>query len=54
MATIDTGEPLAVAVVEAIQSGDIPALQRLLAEHPGLAEWLRARGARAAAELHTS
>jgi hypothetical protein len=37
VATIDTQEPLAVAVVEAIQSGEIPALQRLLDEHPGLA-----------------
>ena len=37
MATIDTQEPLAVAVVEAIQSGEVPALQRLLHEHPGLA-----------------
>ena len=37
MATIDTQEPLAVAVVEAIQSGEVPALQRLLDEHPGLA-----------------
>ncbi|HTE68242.1 MAG TPA: ankyrin repeat domain-containing protein, partial [Actinomycetes bacterium] len=32
-----TQEPLAVAVVEAIQSGEVPALQRLLHEHPGLA-----------------
>jgi hypothetical protein len=30
MATIGTEEPLAVAVVEAIRSGDVPALQRLL------------------------
>jgi uncharacterized protein len=37
MATIGTEEPLAVAVVEAIRSGDVPALQRLLAQHPGLA-----------------
>jgi hypothetical protein len=37
VATIDTQEPLAVAVVEAIQSGEVPALQRLLDEHPGLA-----------------
>ena len=37
MATIDTQEPLAVAVAEAIQSGEVPALQRLLDEHPGLA-----------------
>jgi uncharacterized protein len=37
VATIDTEEPLAVAVVEAIHTGDLPALQRLLAEHPGLA-----------------
>jgi uncharacterized protein len=37
MATIGTEEPLAAAVVEAIRSGDVPALQRLLAQHPGLA-----------------
>jgi hypothetical protein len=37
VATIDTQEQLAVAVVEAIQSGEVPALQRLLDEHPGLA-----------------
>ena len=37
MATIDIEEPPAVAVVEAICSGGLPALQRLLAEHPDLA-----------------
>jgi uncharacterized protein len=37
MATIGTEEPLAVAVVEAIRSGDVPALERLLAQHPRLA-----------------
>ena len=37
MPTIDTNEPLAVEVVEAIRSGDLPALRRLLAEHPELA-----------------
>jgi hypothetical protein len=37
MATIGTEEPLAVAVVEAIRRGDVPALERLLAQHPGLA-----------------
>lgn len=30
-------EPLAVAVVEAIRTGDLPTLKRLLAENPGLA-----------------
>src|SRR3989442_8768215 len=34
---IDTHEPLAVAVVAAIQSGDLERLQRLLGENPGLA-----------------
>ena len=34
---IDPGEPLAVAVVEAIHAGDQERLARLLAEHPGLA-----------------
>jgi uncharacterized protein len=37
MATIHTEDPLAVAVVEAIRGGDLPALRRLLAEHPELA-----------------
>lgn len=37
MATIDTEDPLAVTVVEAIHSGDVPTLQRLLTENPGLA-----------------
>jgi hypothetical protein len=34
---IDTEEPLAIAVVEAIHVGDVEALRRLLAENPGLA-----------------
>jgi hypothetical protein len=33
---LDTGDPLAVMVVEAIRAGDISRLKRLLAEHPGL------------------
>lgn len=37
MATIDTEHPLAVAVVEAIHSGDIASLRQLLDENPGLA-----------------
>ena len=37
MRTIDTEDPLAVAVVEAIQGGDVPGLERLLEEHPALA-----------------
>jgi ankyrin repeat protein len=35
--TIDTQDPLAVAVVEAIRTGDVAGLKRLLDEHPGLA-----------------
>jgi uncharacterized protein len=35
--TIDTEDPLAVAAVEAIHSGDLPTLRRLLREHPDLA-----------------
>jgi ankyrin repeat protein len=35
--TIDTNAPLAVAVVEAIHTGDLPTLERLLRETPGLA-----------------
>jgi uncharacterized protein len=34
---LDTGHPLAVAVVAAIHTGDVDRLARLLAEHPGLA-----------------
>jgi ankyrin repeat protein len=37
MATIDTEDPLAVAVVEAIHIGDLATLERLLHENPGLA-----------------
>ena len=37
MATIDTGDPLAIAVSEAIRSGDLEALERLLDANPGLA-----------------
>jgi len=35
--TIDTRDPLAIAAVTAIHRGDLPALQRLLAERPTLA-----------------
>jgi ankyrin repeat protein len=35
--TIDTQDPLAVAVVEAIRAGDVAGLKRLLDEHPELA-----------------
>jgi len=35
--TIDTAEPLAVAVVRAIQTGDLATLKRLLDSNPGLA-----------------
>ncbi len=35
--TLHTDEPLAVAVGEAIHTGDVPALKRLLAGNPGLA-----------------
>jgi hypothetical protein len=37
MVTFDTEDRLAVAVVEAIHSGDVPTLKRLLRENPGLA-----------------
>lgn len=37
MQPIDTEDPLAVAVVGAIQTGDLPTLRRLLDENPGLA-----------------
>ncbi|WP_205748355.1 hypothetical protein [Dyadobacter bucti] len=35
---IDTDAPLAVAVVKAIQTGDIQALTQLLADNPGLSK----------------
>ncbi|GGC14732.1 ankyrin repeat domain-containing protein [Dyadobacter sediminis] len=35
---IDTRDPIAVAVVNAIQTGDIPKLTQLLAENPGLSQ----------------
>ena len=34
---LDAKDPLARAVVNAIQTGDVPTLKRLLAEHPDLA-----------------
>jgi hypothetical protein len=37
VATIDTEDPLAVAVVQAIHTGDLATLKRLLVENPGLA-----------------
>lgn len=38
MRTLHTDEPLARAVVDAIHSGDLPTLERLLQENPGLAK----------------
>jgi uncharacterized protein len=37
MTTIPGDDPVATAVVDAIRSGDLPALRRLLADQPGLA-----------------
>src|SRR6266511_2912095 len=37
MSTLATDAPLAVAVTEAIQTGDLAALRRVLREHPDLA-----------------
>jgi hypothetical protein len=37
MVTISTQEPLAVAAVDAIHTGNVEALRRLLGEHPDLA-----------------
>ncbi len=37
MSTISTEDPIAIAAVSAIHTGDVPALRRLLAEHPSLA-----------------
>ena len=37
MTTIDTEDPLAVAVVQAIRTGDLPALKRLLRDNASLA-----------------
>ena len=37
MKSLSTEEPLAVALVGAIQAGDVPELKRLLAENPGIA-----------------
>ncbi len=37
MMVIDTDDPLAVAVVDAIHTGDVARLRRLLADNPGLA-----------------
>lgn len=37
METLDSRNPLSVAVTEAIRGGDVAALRKCLAEHPGLA-----------------
>ncbi|MEX2124942.1 MAG: ankyrin repeat domain-containing protein [Woeseia sp.] len=37
MEKLNTKEPLAVALVQAIHGGDLPELKRLLDEHPGIA-----------------
>ncbi|MER7897804.1 ankyrin repeat domain-containing protein [Streptomyces sp. NPDC096046] len=37
MLTLTSQDPPAVAVTEAIRTGDLPGLRRLLADHPGLA-----------------
>jgi ankyrin repeat protein len=37
METLDSQDPLAVEVTEAIRAGDVAALRQCLAEHPGLA-----------------
>ncbi|HTE60424.1 MAG TPA: hypothetical protein VK631_08725, partial [Solirubrobacteraceae bacterium] len=37
MATMHHEDPLAIAAIEAIHTGDVAALRRLLAEHPELA-----------------
>ncbi len=45
MAVLDADDPRAVAVTAAIRSGDVPALRKLLAAHPGLAaSWIRREG----------
>lgn len=37
MATLSTEDPVAVAVVDAVHSGDVPTLRRLLGDHQELA-----------------
>lgn len=37
MQTLNSQDPVAIAVTEAIRTGDLPGLQLLLAENPGLA-----------------
>ncbi|MGW6399661.1 ankyrin repeat domain-containing protein [Streptomyces sp. NPDC055134] len=44
--TIDSRDPLAVAVTQAIRQGDVPALRHLLAANPGLASAAIAETAR--------
>ncbi|MFD3473749.1 ankyrin repeat domain-containing protein [Streptomyces sp. NPDC058695] len=44
--TLDSQDPIAVAVTAAIRHGDLPALRHLLAEHPGLASAAIAETAR--------
>jgi hypothetical protein len=50
---INAKDPLAIAVVNAIQSGDTTYLQRLLAENPGLAEARIVDGRSSGSLLHT-
>jgi ankyrin repeat protein len=56
MATIAADAPLAVAVTRAIRSGDLPALRRLLREHPelGAARLADDRGTASRTLLHVA
>jgi hypothetical protein len=51
---ISSGDPVAVAAVAAIQGGDLPALERLLREQPGLATARLGSADKSRTLLHTA
>ena len=52
--TLEEGEPVAIALVQAVRGGDLAALERLLAENPGLAPARIGRAGKTRTFLHVA